>query len=148
MAATLEEKKRPDSPSPAVPANPHTDPTEYLFSKGWKCLGNPSWESSLWLDPEQPLTSYYSEEKCMYQASVREQYVDPSDGQRKTRFKIEERQVLAQTGDGGAPQGAVRQVFHPAVTPVLQSEALLRQVQRDAAEQTRKMAQEEEKKRK
>ena len=41
-------------------ASPHTDPVEFLLSKGWKCLGNPAWESSLWLDPEQPLVAHYT----------------------------------------------------------------------------------------
>jgi hypothetical protein len=149
MAGELSEKKRETSEriTPASAVSPHADPVEYLLSKGWKCLGNPQWESSQWLDPEQPLAPSYTEQPCMVDAVVRENYVDPNTSERRTRYKVEQRQILCQTGDGGALQGGVRQVFHPAVTPVAQSDALLRQIQRDAAEQTRKLA-EEEKKRK
>lgn len=145
QSATTTERKRPETP---VPISPHADPVEYLLSKGWKCLGPTGWESSQWLDPEQPLTHYYSEEKCMYQATVREPYTDKETGERRTLYKTEERQILAQTGDGGALQGAVRSVFHPAVVGVFMPHALRTQLERDAMQVTKKMAQAEEHKRK
>ncbi len=130
-----QEKKREQPPG--APIDPHKDAIAYLQQKGWRCLGNPEWASALWLDPTQPLIAYSTREKIMYTTTVPEEYMD-ADGRRKTRFKSEERQILAQTGDGGALQGATREVYHPAVVPVGVSYALMVQLERDALETTKK----------
>ena len=126
-------KPAPQGDGP-VQADPYGDPVAYLLAKGWKCLGNPEWQSAMWLDPTQPLVSYYSEQECMYDAEVREEYTDPADGLKKVRYRVEQRHVLAQDGRGGALQSARRQVFHPKVTPINLGQALMTQIERDAAE--------------
>lgn len=156
--STLSEPKPKQSrdplPPPGVPAaamnplNPHTDPVAYLLGKGWRCLGNPEWSSSLWLDPTQPLAAYYTEEPCTYQVEVREEYVDKATNSVKVRYKLETRQVLAQDGRGGAAQAARRKVYHPKGTPMTVSQALMIQIERDAsetlkAEEARRKADEE-----
>ncbi len=133
--AEVQEKKR-EQPAGA-PIDPNKDAIAYLQAKGWKCLGNPEWASALWLDPTQPLVAFSTREKIMYTTSIPEEYID-ADGRRRTRFKQEERQILAQTGDGGALQGATREVYHPAVVPVSVSYALMVQMERDAMETTKK----------
>ncbi len=126
----------PQPPMNAVGAtNPHGDPAAYLLEKGWRCLGNPSWESSHWLDPMQPLVSSYTEEPCMYEVEMRDEYVE--DGKVKVRYKKEMRQVLAQDGRGGGGQAARRYVYHPKVKPMGLSDALMAQLERDAAETLR-----------
>lgn len=110
--------------------SPHDSGAEYLLAKGWKCLGRPSWEHSLWLDPTKPLVSGYTEEPCMYDAEIREEYVE--DGKVKTRFRTEKRQIMTNSGHGGAPVAARRAVFHPAVTPMSLQQALFCQLTRDA----------------
>ncbi len=127
---TVQAPVRPQTAGQLV--NPHTDPAQYLLSKGWRCLGNPAWESALWMDPEQPLRSYYTEEPCMYPVEVREEYVDPNTQQLKVRYKTEQRQVLAQDGRGGAAVAARRQRFHPKGNPMSMSAAMMLQLERDA----------------
>ncbi len=118
----------PSAPKP--PPSPHNDPGAWLLSKDWKCLGNPEWASALWLDPTKPLVSYYSEEPCMYDVEVREELVE--DNKIKVKYRTEPRQVLAKDGRGGPEVAARRSVFHPAVTPLTLSQALMVQLDRDA----------------
>jgi hypothetical protein len=120
-------------PPPGAPNDPYRDQPAYLASKGWRCLGNPEWNSSLWLDPDQPLVARYSEEPCMYEVEVREEYTDERDGLVKVRYKKEMRQIMAQDGRGGASQAARRTVYHPKVTPVNLAQAMMIQMERDVA---------------
>lgn len=128
--ADVAERKRPAQPGEL---DPYSDGIAYLKAKGWRCLGNPEWPTAKWLDPTQPLVAHYTEEPIYYDHEVREEYYQ--DGQRKIRYRMEKRQILAQDGSAGALVAAKRFVFHPKVTPVDMQHALSVQLERDAAEQ-------------
>lgn len=112
--------------------SPYTDPTAYLQARGWKCLGEPSWPSALWVDPEQPQHAHYRREPIMAPRLVQKTYRDDADGREKTRVVEELQQVMAQDGRGGYKH-AERLVFHPKAMPVSVVEALQTQIERDAA---------------
>ncbi len=111
--------------------NPSKDAVAYLLAKGWRCIGDPTWEDSRWLDPMQPLVAYYTEEPCMYEIEVKEDYTDERDGQVRSRWKVEKRQILAQDGRGGVQQAAKRVVYHPRGIPLTQRGAVEAQIERD-----------------
>jgi hypothetical protein len=133
------------TPLGASPAGTPDDPTAtaasqvaYLQSHGWRCLGNPLWQDSLWLDPTQPLVAHYTEEPCLYQVEVPEEYVDETTRKVAVRYKTEQRQILAQDGRGGAPVAARRSVYHPKGVPLRMPAALETQLERDAREVLRR----------
>lgn len=126
-------------------ANPYSEPSAYLLGKGWKCLGHPDWQNSLWLDPTQPLVSRYDRKPIMVEKQVRQPYRDPKTGQEAYRYVTEQQQVMAQDGSGGAPVQAWQSVYVPKGVPVPMTQALQVQIERDAIEQQRRMADEERK---
>jgi hypothetical protein len=109
------------APGARAAADPFQDPAEYLASRGWRCLGNPAWSTAGWLDPEKPL-------KGFYESVPRMRRVPDGNG------GWAEEQVMAQTGDGQGTQRPVVQLrWNPPAEPVGMQEALLTQMERDAA---------------
>lgn len=132
--ATQAPERRPPLPPEAPPqSGGQPSSAQNLLNRGWKCLGNPEWRESLWLDPEKPLAPKYTEEPCFYDVEVRDEQV--VDGKIKVTYRKEQRQVMVPDSRGGGGQvSARRTVYHPAVVPLSLAAASLVQMQRDAAE--------------
>lgn len=109
--------------------DPYTDPAAYLRSKGWKCLGDPSWPTAEWLDPEAPRRDSYSKKKVEYQVQV-DDVITHRDGRKEVKTRTETKRVMAQDGRG-TYQEAEQVVYHPAVQGVPMTHALRIQTDRD-----------------
>ena len=94
-------------------SDPFASPAEYLLGKGWKCLGDPSWQTATWLDPTKPAVGYESKEPV---------FAPGADGKPA--------RVMAPNGKGGL-EPAEQTVWHPPADPVPLQLALLTQIERD-----------------
>lgn len=139
MSATAQPQQQRgsgDKTETGGPPDPFVNPQSYLRSKGWKCLGDPSWPTAGWLDPTKPLKDSYTTEPIMTHVWDYE----GTDEKGHPKFQRMLRQVQAQNGQG-APvrlELAFRDHFHPKVQPVDMQTALMIQMERDQAALTAK----------
>ena len=114
MAELKESKVEPRKAVEPPVADAFENPTGYLKSKGWKCLGNPDTVTARWWDPQSKPYKWYTEE--------------PQMAWNKAEGKMT--QVIAPDGFG-AMKPVVRMVVHPAGEWVTLQEALNTQLARD-----------------
>ena len=106
-------------------ANPIADPGAYLVSKGWVALGNPAWESCLYLDPTRP----HGTEGTWSEKKVTTVVPDPDDPE---GIRTKTVPVMIPDPQGGAVLRPARQkVFTPPAVPQSVGEAMLVQLDRD-----------------
>ena len=148
MADTAEAAPRQRPRAQAGEPDPYGDDggIAYLLARGWKCLGPRDWPSSQWLDPEKPLVEKYTREPIKFVQRQRVEERQPG-GTVRVRYVEEERQLTVQDGTGsGAMTPAMRTVYHPAVVPISLQQALWVQIERDAAAERKRLADEQREK--
>lgn len=103
----------------------------WLFDRGWKSLGNPSWETAKWFDPARPLKTEKHEVPCF--GYVERLDHNDRDASGKPKLKIVHEQLYDQDG---TPQGNRRipitqTVIVPPASAMTRQEAILVQLDRE-----------------
>jgi len=115
----------PQGAQKPVAVDPYASPAEYLQAKGWKNMGPPDWESTVWLDPSKPLVARYEKIPIMAPHLA-------DDGQ-----SVEVRQVEVQNpkNSGQSKILGYQVAFHPPVEGVPLRHALQAELERQRLEE-------------
>lgn len=114
MPATMNQDRIAEGYEESGTPDPYDDGAGFLLAHGWKPLGNPRHQNTIWRDPTKPLRASATTEPIMVvgEKGVKEQ-------------------LMCRTGKGKKVAPGERVVIIPPVRPMSLQEALQEQLERN-----------------